>query len=861
MNSDLSNQPIPNMTLSDLNSLDQYGQQQQNQLPMQQVYPIKPQKDHFRNLLRELDPSEVKEIERKIWPKIKKAREANSERAANFASIIKLMSVKIPNAGGSNASTTQTFGTGGEDGFIKNSGSRDLFSTALIETAMNLCLSAVTILLLKDKKFDAYVGSHLAGQQGVKEVCDRVINWCDAYFTKELLPGYRQKLATSLLYSITDGEAMRKIYHTPNRGYPDASLLKPGDYFYTEEDKSFYSIRGFVHMYQITRGEMMRKIESGEWVHPFTAPINALGNDDGKRELRDEIAKQTGRVAANADEYDEDFSEMFNGYEYYNDLHIDSDPDISEDDPYELPYTLQMGDEGVLTSIRHNYELDSPLKMPIFDYVRYYLLPSYDEYYYGLVNVCGQKAKAATVIQRSVVDASLLANASTGFIAPTGRITDRTFDLKPGQFSSLPHSEADMSKAISYMPFHEPNPVVLQLMQQLENDIRQFGHVVNQDMVNLASRAPATSLLAVLNRMEQLPNAILQGVYDSFSQELRIFKRKFYEWLPDNQMLTVQWQGEILHICKEDFSPSLEIVPCGQHSMESTAYKMMRSQLLLDQAKELPQFHNLPFVLSKLYEDLGFKQNEIQQIIVNPNVQQPPPPSMDPLTENAHMLTGKPVKAYLEQNHQAHMTVHSLLLNHPDPQLIAAAQAHIKEHEAMQMMIQLQQMAGVQVPQQPSQLPPDQENQLAIALATAASHMQQQQEQEKPIDPNVIKLEEIKMKKETAMIEADIAMKKLEVESNKNHVQAEIEALKLAIHAQQEVRENIQLELASHSNMWDSEIKKHNLQLDHLTGQLESLQKMLEISEKEKQMSLSSNSLSDTIQQDGEQILHQPIGE
>lgn len=848
---DLSNQQIPNMTLTGLT--DQQMPQQDPSMGNEMMgvaEPMPPQKDHFRNLVPELDPVEVRELEKKLWPKIKKAREGSSEKASNFASVIKLMSVKIPTPGGTGGSTTQTFGTGGEDGFIKNSGSRDLFSTALIETAMNICFSALTILFLKDKKFDAYVGSHLAGQQGVKEVCDRVIAWCDAYFSKEMLPGYRQKLATSLLYAITDGEGVRKVYHTPNRGYPDAALLKPGDFFYTEEDTSFFSVRGFVHMYQITRGEMLRKIESGEWTKLFTAPMNELGNDAGKRVLHDETAKQTGRMVAETDEYDEDFSEIYNGYEYYNDLHIESDPDRQPNDPYDLPYTVQLGDEGIITHIRHNYDVDSPLRLALSDYVKYSLLPSYDEYHYGLVNVCGQKAKASTVIQRSLVDSSLLANASTGFIAPTGRVTDRTFDLKPGQFNSLPHSEADMTKAISYMPFHDPNPVVLQLMQQLENEIKQFGHVVNQDMVTLASRAPATSLLAVLNRMEQLPNAILQGIYDSFSQELRIFKRKFFEWLPPQEMLTIHWQGEILQICKEDFSPGLEIVPCGQHSVESTAYKMMRSQLLLDQAKEMPQFHNIPFVLTKLYQDMGLKEQEISQIIINPNAPQPPPPSMDPLTENAHILTSKPVKAYIEQNHEAHITVHSLLLNHPDPQVISAAQAHMKEHEAMQMMVQLQQMAGVQIPQQPSQLPPDQENQLAVALAQAAQEMQHQQQQQKPIDPGLIKLEEIKMKRETAGIEAEIAMKKLEVESNKNHIQSEIEALKLAIHAQQEVRENLQLELQAHSGQLDDEIKKHNQQLDHLTGQLESLQKVLEISEKEMQLSLSSNQSGDTLEQE-----------
>lgn len=848
---DSSNPQAPNMMSNDMINPHAMGAPVEAGMPdhpQTSVEVLPPAKDHFRNLLSELDPADVRELEKRIWPKIKKGRDANQDVADNFGAVLKLMSVKMPSKSGG-TSTTQTFGSGGgqDEGYIKGSGAKDLFSTALIETAMNICFSALTILFLRDKKFDAVVGSHLAGQPGVQEVCDRVVKWCDAYFAKELLPGYRQKMATSLLYAITSGDAMRKIYHSPSRGYPDAALLKPGDFFFTEEDKSFYHIRGFVHSYQISREEMERKVKSGEWEKYFTASIRS---DSSKQSFEDELAAQTGRLSVSSEEFDEDFDEMFEGYEYYNDLYLGSDPDLKEGDPDEVPYTIQMGDEGVITSIRHNYSLDDPLKFPLNDYVRYSLLPSYGDYAYGLVNVCGQKARASTVAQRSLVDAAVLSNSPTGFISPVGRVTERTFDLKPGHFNTLSNSENDVGKSISYMPVQEPSPVVLQLIQQLENEIKQFGHVVNQEMVNLASSAPATSLLAVLQRMEQLPNAILQGIYDSFSQELRVFKRKFYEWLPNQQMLTIQWQGEILNISKDDFSPSLEIVPCGQYSIESGAYKMMRAQLMLEQAKELPQFHNMPYVLTKLYEDVGFKKNELEQIIINPHAQQPPPPSMDPLTENTHILTGKPVKAYLEQDHQAHMTVHTLLLQQQgDPQTLAATHAHIKEHEALQMMVQLQQVSGVQVPQQPSQLPPEQENQLAVALAEGAKKMQQAQQQHQPIDPGMIKLEEIKMKKETAMIEAEVAMKKLEVETNKNHINAEIDALKLAIHAQQEVRENLQLELASHSDLMDAEIKKHNLQLDHLTGQLEGLQKILEISEKERQMSLAPSQNSDTIEQ------------
>ena len=858
MNEDLLNQQAQSMIPSNMidGGMGMPPQDMGGMTPMHQMpAPVQPQihhaevyqappKDFFRNLIPELDPEDVAALQKKLWPKIKKGSDSNKDVASNFASFLKLMSVKAPSQSGS-GSVTQTLGNG-DDSYIKGSGSMELFSTALIETAMSICFNVLTILFLRDKKFDTIVGSHLEGNPDIAVVTERVVKWCDAYFTKELLPEYRHKLATSLLYAITDGDAMRKIYHCPNRGYPDAALLEPGDFFFTEEDRSFYHIRGFVHAYRITLSEMERKLDSGEWSSMFDKPISA---DDRKEGFKAKLKEQTGRTLDSGnDEYDEDFAEIFQGYEYYNDLHIASDPDRKEGDPHEIPYTIQVGEEGVITSIRHNFDENDPLKFPFNDYIRYSFMPSYDEHSYGLMNICGQKARAATILQRGLVDNALLANTPTGFIAPSGRVTDRTFDFKSGKFFTAPNSEGDLSKSISYMPHNEASPVILQLMQQLEGEIRQFSHVVSQDMVNLATQAPGVNLLAILQRMEQLPNAILQGFYDSFSQELGVFKRKWFEWLPAQQMFSIQWRGELLNICKEDFSPGLEIIPCGQFSGESTAYKLMRSQLILDQAKSMPQNHNLPQVLVRLYSDLGLKDDEIKKIVVIPdNSPPPPPPSMDPLTENTFLLQSKPVKSYIEQEHQAHITVHSLLLNHSDPQVIAATQAHIKEHEADLMFLQLQMASGVQVPQPgqgapggqpqqpggPSQLPPDQENQLALVLAAGAEKMKQHEQQNKPIDPGLIKLEEIKMKKETAMLDAEIAMKKLSVEDAKVHIDAEVESLKAAIHAQEQVRENIRLELEFQSHHFDNEIKQHNQQLDHLTAQLEGLQKVLNIHQQE----------------------------
>jgi hypothetical protein len=61
---------------------------------------------------------------------------------------------------------------------------------------------------------------------------------------------------------------------------------------------------------------------------------------------------------------------------------------------------------------------------------------------------------------------------------------------------------------------------------------------------------------------------------------------------------------------------------------------------------------------------------------------------MDPVSENQNILMGKPVKAFLYQDHEAHITVHMTAMNDPKIQ-------QLLQGNPMAQMMQSQMMAHI----------------------------------------------------------------------------------------------------------------------------------------------------------------------
>jgi len=176
------------------------------------------------------------------------------------------------------------------------------------------------------------------------------------------------------------------------------------------------------------------------------------------------------------------------------------------------------------------------------------------------------------------------------------------------------------------------------------------------------------------------------------------------------------------------------------------------------------------------------------------------------VSENMDVINGKPVKAFIYQDHDSHIAVHAAMMQDPqvmamigqNPQgqtVMAAMQAHMQEHLAFSYRKQIEEQAGVPLPPPNAEMSEDIELQVSRLAAVAAQQLsqkkqaeaQQQQNQQMAQDPIVqmqmkeleIKQGELDLKKQKLQVDAAEKNDRIELELERIEAQKEIAGLQV----------------------------------------------------------------------------------
>jgi hypothetical protein len=302
------------------------------------------------------------------------------------------------------------------------------------------------------------------------------------------------------------------------------------------------------------------------------------------------------------------------------------------------------------------------------------------------------------------------------------------------------------------------------MRKEIEDAIKRPCMIMDEKIMDIAPRAPQGTVLFLLEQMHKVPTALLQNFYESFAQELDLLNDRLEDWFPAGQPYPFAVAGGDHFIMKEDFSPSVKVYPAVDPSLPNSSYRMLQAELLLQTASQYPALINPKPVLINYLESMGVNQETIQAYVIPDPSPPPPVQPLDPVTENGHLLTSVPVNSGIDQDHDAHIIVHSQLLTHPDPSVAAAAQAHIKQHEAMKFTVQIYSQLNMPIPADPSQLPPQQQNQIALM----AAHLLQQQSAQKQghagPTPEQIQMAQIEAQNQKSEREAQLKAAEIQLE-------------------------------------------------------------------------------------------------
>ena len=607
------------------------------------------------------------------------------------------------------------------------------------------------------------------------------------YELTEVMVEYRPE-HERLLYSLgLAGSAFKKVYYDPNMGRQTALYIPAEDVIVPYGASNIESAERVTHVMRKTKNEMVklqaggfyREVDLGDPVSFFT-------------DIEEAKAEQSGISLTSDDRY--------TILEVHADLIIDG-VDAEGDDDFQIakPYvvTIEKG-TGEVLAIRRNWNPDDPLTLKRQHFVHYVYVPGFGFYGLGLIHIIGGYARAGTSIIRQLVDAGTLSNLPGGLKSRGLRVKGDDTPIGPGEFRDVDVPSGSIRDNIMPLPYKEPSQTLLALLNKITEEGRRLGAISDMNISDMSANAPVGTTLALLERTLKPMAAVQSRVHYSMKQEFKLLRKIIAEYAPEEYMY-VPDRGEP-RARRADYA-MVEVIPVSDPNSSTMAQRVVQYQTVLQMAQATPQIYDLPQLHRQMIEVLGIK-NADKLVPIDDDMK-----PTDPVSENMDALVGNPVKAFMYQDHQAHIATHQAFMQDPmimqtigqNPmanQIMSSLQAHIAEHTAFLYRQQIEERIGAPLPAPNEEMPRDLEVQLAQLQSKAAiqltqTHQQQaaqQQAQQQAQDPLIqmqqmeLQLKQGELQRKAQKDQADSALDaaRLELDAKKAEASSAIEAARIA---------------------------------------------------------------------------------
>lgn len=587
-----------------------------------------------------------------------------------------------------------------------------------------------------------------------KEAAERVKDDMN-YQLMDVMQEYRPEHERMLWGLGLAGNAFKKIYIDPGLDRQVAMYVPAEDIVVPYGASNLESAERITHVMRKTENELKRLQHSG-----FYRDVDLGEPNNVLDEVEKKIAEKLGFRASTDDRYK--LLEMHVDLDLRGHEHKDKD---GKETGIALPYvvTIEKGSNTIL-AIRRNWEPDDDTHQKRQHFVHYGYIPGFGFYCFGLIHLIGAFAKSGTSMLRQLVDAGTLSNLPGGFKTRGLRIRGDDTPIAPGEFRDVDVPSGTMRDNILPLPYKEPSVVLAQLLDKVIQEGRAFASVSDMKVSDMSANAPVGTTLAILERTLKVMSAVQARIHYSMKQEFKLLKKIIADYTPDDySYMPVEGSPRAK---KSDYD-NVEVIPVSDPNAATMAQKIVQYQAVLQLAQQSPQLYNMPLLHRQMLDVLGIKN--AAKLVPMEDDQKP----QDPVTENMNVLRGKPVKAFIYQDHQAHITTHMSAMQNPkiqqilalNPQAAQAMQAvmtaHINEHVGMEYRKQIEQMMGVTLPvtgeddEDSKPLPESVEIELSRLVAQASQKLlvqaqaqaQQQQAQQQAQDPLIqMQMQELQIK-------------------------------------------------------------------------------------------------------------------
>jgi len=593
-----------------------------------------------------------------------------------------------------------------------------------------------------------------------------------------------------MLYSLgLAGSAFKKVYFDPNLGRQTAIYIPAEDVIVPYGCSNIESAERVTHIMRKTKNDL-RKLQ----VNGFYRDIELGEPQTFHTDIEEKKAEDGGFSLTDDDRYAM--------YEIHADIVIegvdDSDDDIAK--PYVV--TIERGSNEIL-AIRRNWNEDDTLTLKRQHFVHYVYVPGFGFYGLGLIHIVGGYARAGTSLIRQLVDAGTLSNLPGGLKSRGLRIKGDDSPIEPGEWKDVDVPSGSIRENIMPLPYKEPSQTLLALLNQITTEGRRLGAIADMNISDMSANAPVGTTLALLERTLKPMAAVQARVHYAMKLEFKMLKSIMAEYAPaeyDYQPL----RGE-MSARQSDYA-MVDVIPVSDPNSSTMAQRVVQYQAVLQMAQQAPQIYDLPQLHRQMIDVLGIK-NADKLVPIKDDIK----PS-DPVSENMNALTGTPIKAFIYQDHDAHIATHQAFIQDPmiaqtigqNPQaqqIMAALQAHIAEHLGFKYRKQMEEKLGVSLPAPNDEMSEEMEVQLARVMADAGKQLTEQskqeaaqkQAQEQQQDPAFqlqqaelqVKQQEVQRKTQKDQGDMQIKQSELQLKAQKTMADTRIDEARLEIDKQE----------------------------------------------------------------------------
>jgi hypothetical protein len=602
------------------------------------------------------------------------------------------------------------------------------------------------------------------------------------YQLTDMMPEYRPEHERMLWGLGLAGNAFKKVYFDPSLDRQVSMYVPAEDMVIPYGASSLQTAERVTHVMRKTKNEL-RKLQVAGFYRDVDLGEPFIDIDEAEKKIAEKLGFNPSE--------DDRFKIL--------EMHVNLDLENGDsEDGIALPYvvTIEKG-SGTILSIRRNWNPDDNLKAKRQHFVHYGYIPGFGFYCFGLIHLIGAFAKSGTMILRQLVDAGTLANLPGGLKSRGLRIKGDDTPIAPGEWRDVDVPSGAVRDNILPLPYKEPSQVLNQLMNQIVEEGRRFASAADMKVSDMSSNSPVGTTLAILERTLKVMSAVQARIHYAMKQEFKLLAGIIRDYTPKDYSYDPE-VGD--RKAKQSDYDCCEVIPVSDPNASTMSQKVVQYQAVMQMAQANPQIYDLPELNRQMLEVLGVKN--IGKLIPTAEDQKP----KDPVAENMAIMNCKPVKAFIYQDHEAHIKVHMGAMNdpkiaqlmgqNPQAQLIqAAALAHINEHIAFEYRKQIEEQAGVDLPAPDDQLPEDMEVEISRLAAKAADQLlqknqaevAQQQAKAQQQDPIVqmqqqelqLKAQEVQIKAQKTQADIQLDQAKLELEKAKIESQERIEGARI----------------------------------------------------------------------------------